>query len=407
MQFDETAHLLLAFVVSIACARLVGRLFAVIGQPRVIGEVTAGILLGPSLLGWALPGPWEFVFSEATLSALDEIAGVALILFMFLGGLELRLTVIKEQWRAAISTSVFGILLPFGIGLALFPLLRPLAPQGVSSVASAMFLASAMSVTALPLLVRIVLETGIGSSRLGSLAIACASIDDLFAWALLAVSLAVAGSGTLSGAALTMLLAGAYIAFMLTVGRRALAWYVRRCDPEARGGVPLFVTLVLLMFTSSLVTEVIGIQEIFGAFIFGVIVPQDARVRERLVERVEPLVVGVFLPLFFVYVGLHTQLGLLSGPHMWMLAGLVTGGAVLGKYLGASLAGRWQGMLARDASTMGWLMNMRGLTELIFLNVGIEEGLVSPELFAIFVVMALATTALSSAMLAWTGKRPG
>jgi len=394
--------LLLAQIAGIlVAARLVGRAVALIGQPRVVGEMLAGIMLGPSLLGWAAPGLSHALFPPGSLGFLSALSQIGLVFFMFLVGLELDLTLLRGQGKAAVVTSHASIIAPFFLGAVLALFLYPrLSDDGVSFTAFALFLGAAMSVTAFPVLARMLTERGILRTRLGSVTIAAAAVDDVTAWCILAGVIVVARTAE-SAIPLPWMLGGTlvYVAAMLTVVR----WALKRLEHalERRGGLSqdIVAIVVFLVLASAWTTERLGVHAVFGAFLAGVVMPRDEQLVRPLLDRFHDLMVILFLPLFFAFTGLRTSIDLISG-DLWLYCGLIIAVAVLGKLGGSALAARTTGMSWRDSWAIGTLMNTRGLMELVVLNVGLDIGVISPALFAMMVLMALATTFMTSPMLA-------
>ncbi|WP_414754503.1 cation:proton antiporter [Anabaena sp. CCY 9910] len=394
---------LVEVLIVIGLSRLVGLGFKSIKQPLVIGEIVAGIMLGPSLFGLLAPDVAATLFPPETLPFLNVLSQIGLIFFMFLIGLELNPKYLSGQLEVAVLTSHVSILVPFSLGTVLALLLYPLVSNaGVSFTAFALFLGAAMSITAFPVLARIITENNLQGTRLGTLALTCAAVDDVTAWCLLAVAIAVARTGNIIGAFPTIIESAVYIGFMLTVGR----WFLKRLVVHYRraGRLSQFVLagIYVAVVASALITELIGIHLIFGAFLLGAAMPKDADLVRELAIKTEDFVLIFLLPVFFAYSGLRTQIGLLNRPELWLLCAAVLLVAIAGKYIGTYTAARVSGIHKREASALGWLMNTRGLTELIVLNIGLELGVISPLLFTMLVIMALVTTFMTSPLLEWT-----
>ncbi|MBD2254303.1 cation:proton antiporter [Nostoc parmelioides] len=394
---------LVEVLIVIGLSRLVGLGFKSIKQPLVIGEIVAGIMLGPSLFGLLAPNLAATLFPPETLPFLNVLSQIGLIFFMFLIGLELNPKYLSGQLEVAVLTSHVSILVPFSLGTVLALLLYPLVSNaGVSFTAFALFLGAAMSITAFPVLARIITENNLQGTRLGTLALTCAAVDDVTAWCLLAVAIAVARTGNIMGAFPTIIESAVYIGFMLTVGR----WFLQRLAVHYRraGRLSQFVLagIYVAVVASALITELIGIHLIFGAFLLGAAMPKDADLVRELAIKTEDFVLIFLLPVFFAYSGLRTQIGLLNRPELWLLCAAVLLVAIAGKYIGTYTAARVSGINKREASALGWLMNTRGLTELIVLNIGLELGVISPLLFTMLVIMALVTTFMTSPLLEWT-----
>jgi Kef-type K+ transport system membrane component KefB/nucleotide-binding universal stress UspA family protein len=403
MKLDTVILVLIEVLIVIGLSRLVGFAFRRIRQPLVIGEIVAGIMLGPSLFGLLAPDWAAAIFPAEAVPFLNELSQVGLIFFMFLIGLELDPKYLRGQLDVAVLTSHVSILVPFSLGTLGALLFYPLVSNAsVSFTAFALFLGAAMSITAFPVLARIITENNLQGTRLGTLALTCAAVDDVTAWCVLALAIAVAKHGNMAAAIPTIILAIAYIAFMLLVGRKILAqlpvYY------ERRGRLNQFMLAVIYMAVviSALITELIGIHLIFGAFLLGAMMPKHVGLTRELAEKTEDFVLTFLLPVFFAYSGLRTQIGLLNSPKLWLLCGLIVVIAIAGKYFGAYIAARVGGIENREASALGWLMNTRGLTELIVLNIGLSLNVISPVLFTMLVIMALVTTFMTSPLLEWT-----
>ncbi len=398
---DNLLHVLLALVVILVLARLVGSLFRRFGQPPVIGEVIAGILLGPSLLGRVAPAAYAFLLPPSVAPFLQVIAQVGVILYMFLVGLELNPGHLRRSSHTALAISHASILLPFLLGLALALGLYPrLSTNDVPFTAFALFLGVSMSVTAFPVLARILGDRRLQTSPLGVMALTCAAVDDVTAWCLLAFVVSVAQAHGES-ALVTVGLTAAYIAFIFAVLRPLLKRILPRLEGESDTSQNALAFVFVLLLASALVTESIGIHALFGAFLVGAVFPPDSRLARNLTQRLEGIVVVLLLPAFFAFSGMRTQIQLVSGAGEWLLCGLILLVACAGKFGGTLLAARLSGYAWRDASALGILMNTRGLVELIVLNVGLDLGVISPTLFAMLVIMALVTTFATSPILAF------
>lgn len=411
MKLDTVVLVLIEILIVIGLSRLVGLGFRRIKQPLVIGEIVAGILLGPSLLGLLAPSWSTALFPPATVPYLGVLSQIGLIFFMFLIGLELDPNYLKSQINVAVLVSHVSILVPFSLGALLSLLLYPLvSSDGVTFTAFALFLGAAMSITAFPVLARIITEKNLQGSRLGTLALTCAAVDDVTAWCILAIAIAVARSsthaGSLSGAVWTIVASGSYIALMLTGGRSFLKQLATHYNRSGRLNQFALAGIYMGVVMSALITELIGIHLIFGAFLIGAAMPKHAGLRRELAQKTEDFVLTFLLPIFFAYSGLRTQIGLLNRPILWGLCGLVLAVAVCGKYFGSYVAARVCGVEPREASALGWLMNTRGLTELIVLNIGLSLGVISPLLFTMLVIMALVTTFMTSPLLDLTYPKP-
>ena len=394
---------LVEVLIIIGLSRLVGLGFRSIKQPLVIGEIVAGIMLGPSLFGLVAPDLAVSLFPPETIPFLNVLSQVGLIFFMFLIGLELNPKYLSGQLEVAVLTSHVSILVPFSLGTLLAVLLYPLVSDAsVSFTAFALFLGAAMSITAFPVLARIITENNLQGTRLGTLALTCAAVDDVTAWCLLAVAIAVARTGDFAGAIPTIIASIVYIGLMLTAGR----WFLQRLAKHylraGRLSQVLLAGIYMAVVASALITELIGIHLIFGAFLLGAAMPKNEDLVRELAVKTEDFVLIFLLPIFFAYSGLKTQIGLLNRPELWLLCALVLAVAIAGKYIGTYVAARVSGISKREASALGWLMNTRGLTELIVLNIGLELKVISPLIFTMLVIMALVTTFMTSPLLEWT-----
>ncbi|MEH1890579.1 MAG: cation:proton antiporter [Nostoc sp.] len=394
---------LVEVLIVIGLSRLVGLGFRSIKQPLVIGEIVAGIMLGPSLFGLVAPHLAVALFPPETIPFLNVLSQVGLIFFMFLIGLELNPKYLSGQLEVAVLTSHVSILVPFSLGTLLAVILYPLVSNAsVSFTAFTLFLGAAMSITAFPVLARIITEKNLQGTRLGTLALTCAAVDDVTAWCLLAVAIAVARTGDFAGAIPTIITSIVYIGLMLTVGRWFLKGLAKHYLRAGRLSQLLLAGIYMGVVASALITELIGIHLIFGAFLLGAAMPKNEDLVRELAVKTEDFVLIFLLPIFFAYSGLKTQIGLLNRPELWLLCALVLGVAIAGKYVGTYVAARVSGISKREASALGWLMNTRGLTELIVLNIGLELGVISPLIFTMLVIMALVTTFMTSPLLEWT-----
>ncbi len=397
---DLTLLLCQIAVILLAC-RLLGRLAAAIGQPQVIAEVTAGILLGPSLLGWLWPEGLVLLFPADSLTVLKMLSQIGLVLFMFLVGLEFDPRLLRGRTHASVAISHTSIIVPFVLGVgAAWWLYDRYGPADASWFAFALFMGVAMSVTAFPVLARILSERNLLHSRVGAIAIACAAVDDVTAWCLLAFVVAVVHATGLTQALWTTGFALAYILVMLGVVQPFLRRLAARVGTSDDVPPTIVAVTLLLLLMSSALTEFIGIHALFGAFVFGAILPKEGRFAETLVERLETVAVMLLLPLFFAYSGLRTEIGLISGRTEWLVTGAIILIATIGKFGGSAVAARLTGLRWREAGAIGILMNTRGLMELIVLNIGMDLGVISPTMFTMLVIMALVTTFATTPILA-------
>ncbi|MBW9233692.1 cation:proton antiporter [Leptospira santarosai] len=390
------SRLLLQLIVIMFSARFFGKLATVLGQPSVIGEILAGILLGPSLLGLAFPEGFQLLFPKESLSTLQILSQLGLLLFMFVIGMELDLQILKNQAESAVIISHSSIMFPFllGAGLAYF-IYVPLAPEGVDFIAFCLFMGIGMSITAFPVLARIILEKGLTKTALGSLALTAAAADDVTAWCVLAIVVTIVNAGSFSSGILMIVMSLTYMFVMwkgiLPLMRRAGNVYTTK-ESMTKSITAFFF---LFIFLSAWITEAIGIHALFGAFLAGVVMPDKKELRDNLVEKIEDFSLTVLLPLFFAFTGLRTKFGLLSSSGLWPIFFLILFVAVLGKLGGSSIASRMSGKNWKDSLSIGILMNTRGLMELIVLNIGYDLGVLSEEIFSMMVLMALATTIMT------------
>ncbi len=394
------AILLLQIITIIVAARIFGFLCKKIGQPAVIGEIAAGIILGPSLVGMYFPAFSEFLFPAASLGNLQFLSQIGLILFMFVIGMELDLKVLKNQANEAVVISHASIIIPFslGVGLAYF-IYENFSGEGINFLSFALFIGIAMSVTAFPVLARIVQERGLAKTRIGTVVITCAAADDITAWCILAAVIAIVKAGNIGSSLFTILLAACYVLVMLKVVQPFLKRLGDIYSSKEGLSKPVVGIFFIMLLISAYATEVIGIHALFGAFMAGVIMPDNMRFRNLFIEKVEDVAQVLLLPLFFVFTGLRTQIGLLNEPYLWQICGLIILVAVVGKFVGSALAARFVGENWRDSLTIGALMNTRGLMELVVLNIGYDLGVLTPEVFAMMVIMALVTTVMTGPAL--------
>ncbi len=394
-------RLILQLVVIVGVARAVGFAAQRAGQPAVIGEIAAGVLLGPSLMGWLAPGTSAFLFPAASMPILQLLSQIGVLLFMFVVGVELEPAYLRGKARAAVAVSHFSIAIPFTLGVALsLALYTRYAPAGVPFHAFALFCGIAMSITAFPVLARILEERQLTRTPLGTTAITCAAVDDVTAWIILAFVVAITTAGGAMATLFTIVsLSVGFVVLMISVGRPVLQ-RVLTPDPAADPFSKERIAIVLLvMLSSAFITETIGIHALFGAFVAGVIMPADRAFRAALRTRLESFSSVFLLPIFFVYTGLRTEIGLLADAASWGIALTIIIVATTGKLGGTALAARWTGMPWRDSVALGALMNTRGLMELIALNVGYDLGILTPAIFTMMVVMALVTTAITGPLL--------
>ncbi|MDZ4725072.1 MAG: cation:proton antiporter [Leptospira sp.] len=395
------ALLFLQIIIVSAFARILGYIFSRrLKQPSVMGEIVAGILLGPSLLGYYFPEIMNSLFPPASLSNLTTFSQIGLVLFMFIIGMELDIKILKSKVHSAIIISHASILFPFILGMTLaYYLYTDYAPANISFLSFSLFLGIAMSITAFPVLARILQERNLTRTPLGALVLTCAAADDITAWILLAIIVTIAKAGNLSSALFTIGLSFTYILGMLFLVapflKRLGMIYISR-ENLTRTAVAM---ILLIVFGSAFTTEIIGIHALFGAFLAGVIMPAEGNLKKLIAEKIEDLAVILFLPIFFVITGLRTQITLLNDPNLWAVLGLVISIAVIGKFFGSAMAARISGANWEESLSIGALMNTRGLMELVVLNIGYDLGILSPEIFAVFVLMALVTTLSTGPLL--------
>ena len=390
---------LLAMTVIMITARVVGVLFARLNQPAVIGEVVGGIILGPSLLGRLWPEAAVVLLPPDAAPFLGVIAQIGVILYMFLIGLELDLAVLRARLPMTIVISQASIVVPFALGGALaFVLFDALAPGGVPFSSFLLFIGVSMSITAFPVLARILGDRNLQKTPMGMLALTCAAINDAIAWCLLAFVVGVM-QATPAAAIRTVVLTFLYIALMLTAGRIIVVRAVARLDRSPRIGEQALALVLAGVLLSAVATEFIGIHAIFGAFLIGAIIPHHSRVSAQAHDRLADIVRVMFLPAFFAFTGLRTEIGLMQTAQDWMFCGVIIAVATIGKLGGTTLAARLMGLDWRDSAALGVLMNTRGLVELIVLNIGLDLGVITPRLFTMLVIMALVTTMMTSPIL--------
>jgi Kef-type K+ transport system membrane component KefB len=405
-------RLLLQLIVIVLATRTVGALFRKFRLPTVVGEITAGILLGPSLLGWLWPGGFNFIFAAGSLNVLRLFSQIGVTVFMFVVGMELEVGNLREKARSAVLISQTGILVPFLFGMASAVFLHSrYAGAGTSFTAFALFLGIAMSITAFPVLVRILAERGMAKTPLGSAAITCAAVGDASAWAILALVVAFAGAKGMAATLFDFGLLAVFVALMLGPVRRHLPRWLGVDQPAGEEPSPGSLAAVLLFMTSSaLATEAMGIHALFGAFLAGAIMPRQKTFRDYLVVRLENFTGVLLLPLFFAFSGLRTHVGLLNDATSWLVCLAIVIIATAGKLGSSMVAARLNGMSWNDAFAFGSLMNTRGLMELIALNIGYDLGVLSPRIFTMLVLMALVTTFLTGPLLdlgeRWKSRAP-
>lgn len=401
MSMMLTGQVILELIVILIVVQLFGYACRRIGMPWVIGEILAGIALGSSLLGAVVPHVYAVIFPLASLPTLQTLGDIGLVFYMFTLGSHLDTQEMVHQSRKALIVSLSSILLPLTMGALLaLTLYSQFAGPRANLVPFVLLIGSAMAITAFPVLARMLTETNLLDTEIGTLALTCAAFNDVIAWCLLAVVIALAQARSLASGAVTVGLALLYTVVMFVLVRPLLAY-----ASEHLPWPQLLVTLmIILLLLSAGVTDAIGIHPVFGAFVMGIILPRDSELLEQ-VHGSDKLNDLLFLPLFFVSSGLRTQLGLISSPSLWLICLLVIVIACLGKMLGSTLSVHWLGEPWRESLTLGVLMNTRGLVELILLNIGLDLGVLSPALFAILVVMAIVATMMAPPLLRVLGIR--
>jgi Kef-type K+ transport system membrane component KefB len=398
---EPLGRLFLQLIVIVSLTRVVGLLFRKLGQPSVVGEMAAGIMLGPSLLGWLAPSIFTFVFPASSLDVLKLISQIGVCLFMFGVGMELDLEHLRRRAGTTVIISHVSILVPYLLGVLMsLALYSHYATAGARFVPFALFMGIATSITAFPVLARILSERGLSATPLGAAAIACAAMNDVAAWCILAVVVAITRSSGLEPVALNLGLVVLFGFVLLSVIRPRLPrWLNSGGFKDGALGQGSTAAVLILMLGSALATEVIGIHALFGAFLAGVIMPNDRGFRHYIAVRVESFSSIFLLPLFFAFTGLRMQLGLLNTGNIWLVCVGVIAIATLGKLGGTMLAAKLTGMSWNESFSLGALMNTRGLMELIALNIGYELDILSPQIFAIMVLMALVTTSMTGPLL--------
>jgi Kef-type K+ transport system membrane component KefB len=394
------AILIIQVIAIIFVSRIFGYIFNKIGQPTVIGEIIAGIVLGPSLVGLFFPEASGFLFPKESLPNLQFLSQVGLILFMFVIGMELDVKILRHQAHDAVVISHASIIIPyfFGMGLAYY-LYADYAPDNISFLAFALFMGIAMSITAFPVLARVIQERDLTKTKLGSIAITCAAADDVTAWCILAAVIAIVKAGTFVSALYTIGLAIAYVLVMIFAVYPLLKKIGNVYSERETISKSIVAVTFLVLLASAYVAEIIGIHALFGAFLAGVIMPPNFGFRKVMMEKIEDVSLVLLLPLFFVFTGLRTEIALLNQSHLWAVCGWIVLTAVAGKFGGSMLAARFVGQSWKDSLSIGALMNTRGLMELIVLNIGYDLGVLTPEVFAMMVLMALVTTFMTGPAL--------
>jgi Kef-type K+ transport system membrane component KefB len=398
---NPVSVLLLQIIVIIVVAGLFGRLFRRLRQPPVMGEMLAGIVLGPSVLGFFFPDAMSFIFPQSSLETLRLLSQLGVVLFMFVVGMELDVRHVREKGSTAVMISHASIVVPFllGSGLSLFLYLE-LAPPETSFTAFALFIGVAMSITAFPVLARILDDRGLTQTSLGSIALTCAAVDDVTAWCILALVIAIVNAAGVIVSLATVMFTLLFALAMLFFVRAWLDRLVKETPSSTLHSRRLIAGMLAFVLVCALITETIGIHALFGAFIAGVVMPSSIDFRGFLKDKLEGFSSAALLPLFFAFTGLRTQVGLLNDWQSWAWCGVIILVAIAGKLGGSMLMARWTGMSWSQSFAIGTLMNTRGLVELVVLNIGYDLGILSGRIFAMMVLMALVTTFMTGPLLA-------
>lgn len=392
------AILLTQMIAIVLASRLAAAVCKSIGQPTVMGEIIAGIILGPSLLGLFFPEFFNQLFPDHSLASLGLLSQLGLIMFMFVIGMSIDINVLKNKAFDAVVISHASVVVPFALGIGLaYSLYDQFAPVGVPFISFSLFIGISMSITAFPVLARIIQERGMQHTRLGVMAITCAAADDITAWCLLAAVIAIVKAGSPLSALPMIALSVFYVAFMVLVVRKSVQRLADILMPNNRKLLMALFFVVLLF--SAWAAEVIGIHALFGAFLAGAIMPNDAELKALVKERIEDVALILLLPLFFVLTGIRTEIGLINDVSLWLITSLIVLVAVTGKFLGSALAAKLVGQSWKDSLSIGALMNTRGLMELVVLNIGYDLGILSPAIFSMLVMMALITTFMTGPAL--------
>jgi Kef-type K+ transport system membrane component KefB len=394
------ALLLAQIITIIVVSRFFGWIFRRIGQPSVIGEIIAGIVLGPSLLGLYFPEFSIVLFPKESLGNLQILSQLGLILFMFVIGMELDLKILKNRANEAVVISHASIVIPFALGVGLsYYIYNEFAPENINFLSFALFIGISMSITAFPVLARIVQERGIHKTKLGAIVITCAAADDITAWCMLAAVIAIVKAGSFLSSLYIIVIAIMYVLMMFYIIKPFLKRIGDLYGSKNNLSKPVVAIFFLTLILSSYCTEIIGIHALFGAFMTGVIMPEISKFRNVFIEKVEDVSLIILLPLFFVYTGLRTEIGIINDPELMKITGYIILVAVCGKFIGSALAAKFVGQNWRDSLIIGALMNTRGLMELVVLNIGLDLGVISPKVFTMMVIMALVTTFMTGPAL--------
>lgn len=397
---EPSAMLLLQIISILVVSRFFGYLFAKIGQPTVIGEILAGIVLGPSLLGYYYPEAFNFLFAADSLGNIYTLSQIGLVLFMFTIGMDLNMGALKQKMGVIYVISHASIVIPYFLGMVLaYFIYQEFAASHTTFFSFALFMGISMSITAFPVLARIVQEKGLSRTHVGTLAIASAAINDVTAWCVLAAVIAIASTGSFVSSLYTIAFSVLYVLVMFFVIRPFLKRVGEIYSNSEVLNKSIVAFILLLLILSAFATQIIGIHALFGAFLAGVIMPPLPNFRKLIIDKIEDVSVTLLLPLFFVFTGLRTQIGLLNTPYLWTICGIIILVAVAGKFIGGAFSARILGESWKDSLSIGVLMNTRGLMELIVLNIGYEMGILPPPIFVMLVLMALVTTFMTTPLL--------
>lgn len=393
---------LIQLSIIIFAARVFAELFRRLGQPMVVGEILAGIILGPSLFGHFFPELSHRIFNPEVAPIFQILSQLGLILLLFLIGLEFDFSHLKMHGKASVAVSLTGMILPFALGFVLGWQVHPILAPTVNHLGFSLFMGTAMSITAIPILGRIMMELNLTRTKVGAITITAAAVDDAMGWILLATVSAMVGSDfQLWGTLQMILLTLGFFLLVMYVLRPVLVKLIRLALPEGKSELKLnhMAALLIVLFLCAIATSLIGIFAIFGAFLMGAALSTEERFRESVSRQLTGFVTVFFLPIFFTYTGLRTNIGSLATPQLWLLAALVLGVAVFGKFVGCSLAARLTGFSTREAACIGIMMNTRALMELIVINVGKDLGIIPDSMFCMLVIMALTTTVMTTPVL--------
>ena len=400
-QFQQPMCLLLfQMLLILLCARLFGRIFVRLRQPAVIGEIVAGIFLGVSVFGTVFPHFFSIVFPPHSFNHLEVLSKIGLAFFMFIIGMELDLQEIKQKAKTVAFISITSIAFPFLSGVLLAYFLYPVFTMpNISFLVFAIFMGISLSITAFPVLARIVKARALHQTPLGNLVLSVAAIADVIAWCLLAIIIAIAKAGNFHVAFFTIIHTLLFILFMFYVVKPFLQRVISKIREAHYSDHNIIALAFIVLLLSAFLAEFIGIHMLFGAFLAGVIIPQNTSLKTALTLKLEDVSIHVLLPIFFAFTGLRLQIGLLNTPELWMFAALIIAVAIIGKFAGSAFPAKLCGMSWSDSLRIGALMNTRGLMELVVLNIGYDLGILSPPLFAILVLMAIVTTIITSPLL--------